>query len=578
MNSSGGRDVSALNKGHVTADGIGIEVLAGQDAVVSNFGSAFGGTAGIAVQSGETIKITNTGSVAAGNNLAITAAGPQIDVTNFGLVTGSVQLSGTSAVHNQLGGVFEAISSDFGTGTFINEDGAVVHTARTPGLNEVVTFTGLRSFSNAGTISLVDDDPNHVFEVASFGNGQTYVGKGKGAVAVDVFLGGPGSPADNVFINADVKGKTALVVNNTNPGNGATNKEGIPVVFVEGNVVGNQFYLKDGPIDAGLVAYDLFFTKTGSGFFELRTIPDGHTGSFLLPELTTASQDVFFATSETWFDRSADLRVLLHGGGPGVQMSSSAPADEADGLSFNPAIWARGGGALLNQGDTAGATAYGRSYNFNLNRDLEIMNFESGIDLGKRDFLTDGDILVFGVLGGAIQASLDYDNILRQFSYRWRRGRRLCDLSPWRIVRRHAGQGRLAHARSARGEAASRIRSMTPMSAVASTPAIASAVSTAACSSSRWPRSPWPGRMSRALPKTATLSSSTTIPMFGDGWACASAPAWQLGRVRRSSRSSSAACGARSRARIAPRSPRLARPFRPSPMRPPMSGARCRPA
>jgi autotransporter family porin len=417
MNSSGGRDVSALNKGHVTADGIGIEVLAGQDAVVSNFGSAFGGTAGISVQSGETIKITNTGSVAAGNNLAITATGPQIDVTNSGLVTGSVQLSGNSTFHNQPGGVFEAISSDFGTGTFINEDGAVVHTAHTPGLNEVVTFTGLRSFSNAGTISLVDDDPNDVFELAPFGNGQTYVGKGKGAVALDVFLGGPGSPADNVFINADVKGKTALVVNNTNPGNGATNKEGIPVVFVEGNVVGNQFYLKDGPIDAGLVAYDLFFTKTGSGFFELRTIPDGHTGSFLLPELTTASQDVFFATSETWFDRSADLRVLLHGGGPGVQMSSSAPADEADGLSFNPAIWARGGGALLNQGDTAGATAYGRSYNFNLNRDLEIMNFESGIDLGKRDFLTDGDILVFGVLGGAIQASLDYDNILRQFSY-----------------------------------------------------------------------------------------------------------------------------------------------------------------
>ena len=292
-----------------------------------------------------------------------------------------------------------------------------MHTARTPGLNEVVTFTGLHSFSNAGTISLVDHDPNDVFELAPFGSGQSYTGKGKGAVALDVFLGGPGSPADNVFINADVKGKTALVVNNTNPGNGATNKEGIPVVFVEGNVVGNQFYLKDGPIDAGLVAYDLFFTKTGSGFFELRTIPDGHTGSFLLPELTTASQDVFFATSETWFDRSADLRVLLHGGGPGVQMSSSAPADEADGLSFNPAIWARGGGALLNQGDTAGATAYGRSYNFNLNRDLEIMNFESGIDLGKRDFLTDGDILVFGVLGGAIQASLDYDNILRQFSY-----------------------------------------------------------------------------------------------------------------------------------------------------------------
>ncbi len=174
-----------------------------------------------------------------------------------------MQLSGNSTFDNQPGGVFEALSSDFGSGAFTNEGRAVVHTARTPGLNEVVTFTGLRSFSNAGTISLVDDDPNDVFEIAPFGGNQTYVGKGKGAVAVDVFLGGPGSPADNVIINADVKGKTELVVNNTNPGNGATNKEGIPVVFVEGDVAGNQFYLKDGHIDAGLVAYDLFFVQDG---------------------------------------------------------------------------------------------------------------------------------------------------------------------------------------------------------------------------------------------------------------------------------------------------------------------------
>jgi autotransporter family porin len=412
---TGTQKVSVTNGGSVDATGIGIAASTSQDAVITNLGSAFGGTAGLSAQSGTSVKITNAGSIAAGSNLAITATGPQIDVTNSGLITGSVQLSGNSTFDNQPGGVFEALSSDFGSGTFTNESRAVVHTARTPGLNEVVTFTGLRSFSNAGTISLVDNDPNDVFELAPFGNGQTYVGKADGAVAVDVFLGGPGSPADNVIINADVKGKTELVVNNTNPGNGATNKEGIPVVFVEGDVVGNQFYLKDGHIDAGLVAYDLFFVKTGSGFFELRTIPDGHAGSFLLPELTTASQDIFFATSETWFDRTADLRVLLNGGGPGVQPVVN-PSD-GDSLSFNPAIWARGGGAVLNQGDTAGATAYGRSYNFNLNRDLQIMNFESGIDLGKRDFLTPGDILVFGVLGGAIQATLDYDHILRQFSY-----------------------------------------------------------------------------------------------------------------------------------------------------------------
>jgi outer membrane autotransporter protein len=414
--SAGVRQVTINNQGSVDAAGVAIALSAGQDAVVLNGGSAFGGTAGISVQSGNTIKISNAGSVSAANDLAITATGQQINVINSGLVTGSVQLAGQSTFDNQPGGVFEALSSDFGSGVFVNESQAVVHTAHTPGLNEAVTFTGLRSFSNAGTISLVDDDPNDVFELAPFGNNQTYVGKGDGAVAVDVFLGAPGSAADNVIINGNVKGKTELVVNNTNPGNGATNKEGIPVVFVEGNVVGNQFYLKHAPIDAGLVAYDLFFVPTGSGIFELRTLSDGHTGSFLLPELTTASQDVFFATTETWFDRTADLRVLLNGGGTGVQ-PVSYPTDGDSSPSFNPAIWVRAGGAQLNQGDTAGGVSDGRTYNYNMGRDLQVMNFESGIDMGKRDFLTDGDILVFGVLGGAINAVLDYNQIVRQFSY-----------------------------------------------------------------------------------------------------------------------------------------------------------------
>lgn len=415
---TGVKRVSVVNAGDVHATGFGIGA-AGNTALIQNSGSVFGGQAGISVLGGAKVTIENSGSIAAGNNLAIVAIGSMIDVSNLGVITGSVEFIGKTVFTNQTGGLFEASSSDFGgIGVFHNEEGATVHTARDPAIAEVTSFTGLRQFENAGLISLVDGNPQDMFEIANCGCGKaTFVGTSTSIVAIDVFLGGPGSPADNVVIDADVKGKTALVVNNTNPGNGATNKEGIPVVFVEGNVVGNQFYLKDGPIDAGLVAYDLFFTKTGSGFFELRTIPDGHAGSFLLPELTTASQDVFFATTETWFDRTADLRVLLNGGGPGVQASTATQADATDGLSFTPAIWARGGGTWLSQGDTAGATAYGKSYNFNLNRDLQIMNFESGLDLGKRDFLTSGDILVFGVLGGAINASLDYDNILRQFTY-----------------------------------------------------------------------------------------------------------------------------------------------------------------
>ena len=61
-----------------------------------------------------------------------------------------------------------------------------------------------------------------------------------------------------------------------------------PVVFVNGNVESNSFYLPK-PIDAGAFDYDLFFVPTGSGYFELRSLPGG--GSHHLPELVTSMQD-----------------------------------------------------------------------------------------------------------------------------------------------------------------------------------------------------------------------------------------------------------------------------------------------
>jgi hypothetical protein len=43
-----------------------------------------------------------------------------------------------------------------------------------------------------------------------------------------------------------------------------------------------------------------------------------------------------------------------------------------------------------------------------LNRDLETIDFQSGIDLGKRGLLSENDILIFGALGGFVHADLDY--------------------------------------------------------------------------------------------------------------------------------------------------------------------------
>jgi hypothetical protein len=108
-------------------------------------------------------------------------------------------------------------------------------------------------------------------------------GSGQSAVAIDAFLGGPGSTADNFIIDGDVSGQTKVKVNNTNTGPGVFNKEGIPVVFVNGATPnGNEFFLGN-PIDTGFFNYDLFFRPTGSGVLELRSFLG--QGAFVLPQL-----------------------------------------------------------------------------------------------------------------------------------------------------------------------------------------------------------------------------------------------------------------------------------------------------
>jgi outer membrane autotransporter protein len=173
----------------------------------------------------------------------------------------------------------------------------------------------------------------------------------------------------------------------------------------------NSFYLAK-PVDAGAFDYDLFFVPTGSGFFELRSFPGG--GSHHLPHLVTAVQDIFHIGTETWFDRTADLRVLLNGGVP----AGGGGGDAARaGTSFTPAVWVKGSGNWLEQDDKATTSAYGRSYRYNLDRELDVWNLEGGIDFGKKNVLSKGDALVLGLLGGAVAANLDYDELLRHFHF-----------------------------------------------------------------------------------------------------------------------------------------------------------------
>ena len=332
---------------------------------------------------------------------------------------------------NQAGGVFEARKTSyfdgygsFGNDLFVNQAGATVQAATERESTETVAFVRLERFENQGLISMVDWKAGDSFTISNTPGGTDldFVASGGSTLAVDAFLGAPGkSKSDTFTIEGDVSGVTTVVVNNTNQGPGVFNPEGIRVVTVTGATPNPNAFQLDQPVDTGFFDYDLFFVPTGSGFWELRSFPGG--GAFLLPQLVTAAQDIWHEGSSTWFDRTADLRVLMAGGAaptaydPGGKSLSDKSLSAAAPYPLTPAVWARGSGSWLDRDDSARTTAYGRDYTIDMDRELTTLDFQVGVDMGKRDVMSQGDALVFGLLGGFVHGDLNYDTLARQFDF-----------------------------------------------------------------------------------------------------------------------------------------------------------------
>jgi autotransporter family porin len=412
------------NKGAINAGNVGIygrttgaATGAGSNAsvVINNSAQVYGGLIGVFMQGNQASVLTNRGAISAGTGLAIRAIDAPATITNekSGKITGFVQLTDNAdSFTNMKGAKFEARkTSDFGDGQDLFVNSGTVHTVAGSATQEMTFFVRLERFDNSGTISLVDGKEGDTFEIANTlgGTGLDFNAAKGSTLAVDAFLGAPGSIADNFIIDGNVTGRTALSVNNTNPGQGALNKQGIPVVFVTGAVNANAFYLPK-PVDAGLFDYDLFFKPGPVDQFDLRSFPGG--GAHVLPQLLTAAQDIFHSTSETWLDRTADLRVELAGSGVPANLKDGGPAPAG---TVTPGVWIKGQGTWLDQSDKASTSAYGRTYNYNLDRNLDFGNVEGGADFGLRGVLGKGDVLVLGVLGGGVFGDLRYNQLARTF-------------------------------------------------------------------------------------------------------------------------------------------------------------------
>ncbi|MEM8644133.1 MAG: hypothetical protein AAGF09_04505, partial [Pseudomonadota bacterium] len=370
--------------------------------------------------------IVNTGSVGASSHLAINVRGAgTAHITNAGTITGYVDLTDQDdRFENRSGGVFETKQTSLfrgGNDLFLNRTGATVLGASDGSSRESSGFQGLETFRNSGTISLVDGGVGDIFTLANTPGEADLDFEGGGFVAVDANLAGPGSQGDSFIVDGNVSGVTRVVVNNASSLPGVLNTEGIPIIYVEGATPSeNNFVLADGPVSAGLFDYDLFFVPTGSGVWELRSFVSG--AAYALPKLLTAAQDLWHQSSATWFDRTADLRVILQGGeAPAYHdatRSLGEPGQErlrSDGLT--PAVWMKGGGSRLDRDGSATTSAYGRTYNYDLDNEFSSFDLQVGVDMGQYDVISQGDVVIFGVLGGFVGGKLDYDSLADTFDF-----------------------------------------------------------------------------------------------------------------------------------------------------------------
>jgi autotransporter family porin len=363
--------------------------------------------------------VNNSGDISAGSGLAIDTAGASTSINNSGLITGFIDLTNRGdTLTNMAGGEFNASGTRRfrrGNDLFLNEAGAMLRTATKFSTNEDTRFTGLERFENKGLITMVDGKTGDSLTMSNRPRGTdlNFRGSGRSTLGVDTFLGGPGSKSDTLTVEGTPTGRTRLSGNNVNPGPGVLNRQGIPVVYVDGNVNARKFYLQK-PIDTDFFDYDLVFVPTGSGRFDLRSHPGG--GAHILPHTITATHETFHQSTETWFDQIVDLRAMLARGSLCDDIKHPQERIRCQDLyDIVPAVWARCGGTWLDLDDNGTTKANGRTYCYDLGRDLDIWQIEFGVDFGKENVLSPDDVLVFGVLGGAVESALEHDAIARSF-------------------------------------------------------------------------------------------------------------------------------------------------------------------
>ena len=235
--------------------------------------------------------------------------------------------------------------------------------------------------------------------------------------------------SDLLTIGGNMSGTTYIAVHDTNPGLGAYDPIGIPVIIVGGNIVdGTKVQLAGGPIIKGLFDYDVYLaggkydpvTKSWSeadpllsnsnkNIWVLASTPNQAANE--LPRLRRAVDDVWQQASGTWADRSADLRGYFYTAPPqpacDPRLITKAPCYAAPAPSnIGPGVWARAFGDWSHNGATADETLYGKTHSYDVSYHQDIFGVQAGFDFAAQK--TGYENFIFGFLAGAVDSKVNF--------------------------------------------------------------------------------------------------------------------------------------------------------------------------
>jgi hypothetical protein len=236
--------------------------------------------------------------------------------------------------------------------------------------------------------------------------------------------------SDLLTVGGNFTGNTTLVVNDTNPGLGAYDPIGIPVIIVGGNVVNASVTLPgDRPIIKGLFDYDIYLaggvynpaTKTWSSpdpfsnttvdknVWVLASTPNQAANE--LPRLKTAAADIWHQASGTWADRSADLRGYFFERAPQPEcdprMITKAPCLAAPAPSnIGPGVWARGFGDWSHNGGSVDEGLFGKTHTYDVTYKQDTYGMQAGFDFAAQK--TGYENFVFGFMAGALDSKVSF--------------------------------------------------------------------------------------------------------------------------------------------------------------------------